>query len=158
MQVPAEASLTAGLGLGAHVAPCLRLDWCRLGIQGIQVQLEALVLPCWRDPVPEIVLSVTDIKEQRKGSSMIRAPQCSFVGVIKNHLHFEVKRVSIDGVLRGVMESNLSNVPHDLRTADERFCSVIQAQVSIRCIYAVDIVFETIVFISNIGILPGGEE
>jgi len=56
------------------------------------------------------------------------------------------------------MESNLSNVPEDLGTADERFCSVIQAQVSIRCIYAVDIVFETIVFFGNVGILPGGEE
>ena len=88
MQVPAEASLAAGLGLGAHEAPCLRIDRRRLGIQGIQVQLEAFVLPCGRDPVPEIILSVTDIKEQRKGSSFIRTPLCSLVGVIENHLHF----------------------------------------------------------------------
>ena len=56
------------------------------------------------------------------------------------------------------METNLSNVPEDLGTVDERFCGVILAQVSARCIYAVDIVFETIVFVGNVAILPGGEE
>ena len=56
------------------------------------------------------------------------------------------------------MEPNLGDVPEDLRAVDEGFCGINLAQVSIGCINAVDVVFETIVSIVDVAILPGGEE
>ena len=76
-KVPTEACLAARLGLGAHIAPSLLLNRRGFGIQGIQVQREAFICTGRGSPIPEIILSVTLIEEQRKGSGVIGAPGCS---------------------------------------------------------------------------------
>jgi len=89
---------------------------------GIQIECEILSCHGFVSPRPEFcVFSVTHIKEQGEGSEMAIAPDREFPCVLQRDLHLEVELFALNGMLCGVVEPDLQDLPVELLTSCIRF-------------------------------------
>lgn len=154
--VPAVAVRAVRLGVGAHVAPHLRLERGRLAENRIQVELESVMA----DETPEIViLSVCHSEKEGECSFVTRTPLGSLVPLSEVDLHFKIVRVvPIDVVLSRVVESDEADVPKELCVTDERLYCVEGSHVSVRRIDAIGVVREAVISLRDVRCRPCRQE